>query len=245
MIHKEAVFCNKGVNIYDVNLESRLRWQNRLLSSVHQPLLSPELPPFGPTWTVISKYSYFSRFYLASSSASPPSTSSWQARSLLKGNGWENQISAADTWQAAWKFWLDLRKYFFDLKYEMRSYGDLHFKKGLMSILVRWILTKTSLLEEKKLDIFLVWGIGRVLHVLGERRRLLNYASLLKVSFLLNHQQLTKIFFGLIIIAIGACQRNLGCFILIYFYIEQYYLLFRFPTGLFRTKYESWNMCRV
>ena len=56
MIHKEAVFCNKGVNIYDVNLESRLRWQNRLLSFVHQPLLSPELPPFGPTCTVISSF---------------------------------------------------------------------------------------------------------------------------------------------------------------------------------------------
>ena len=101
---------------------------------------------------------------------------------------------------------------------------------------------------------FLVWGIGRVLHVLGERRRLLNYASLLKVSFLLNHQQLTKIFFGPIIIAIGACQRNLGCFILIYFYIEQYYLLFRFPTGLLRSmnleicvasSLSKWEMMQV
>ena len=49
----------KGVNIYDVNLESRLQWQNRLLSFVHQRLLSPELPPFGPTLTVISSYSSF------------------------------------------------------------------------------------------------------------------------------------------------------------------------------------------
>ena len=44
---------------HDVNLESRLQWQNRLLSFVHQPLLSPELPPFGQTWKVILNHSSF------------------------------------------------------------------------------------------------------------------------------------------------------------------------------------------
>ena len=49
IMHKEAVSFKLQGSEHDVNLESRLRWQNRLLSFVHQRLLSPELPPFGPT----------------------------------------------------------------------------------------------------------------------------------------------------------------------------------------------------
>ena len=118
------------------------------------------------------------------------------------------------------KFWLDLRKYFFDLKYEMRSYADLHFKKGHKRQILKGDklknLQKTFLLEKNLRFVFCFFEVRahvfKELHVLGEPRRLLNYASLLKVSFLLNHQQLTKIFFGPIIIAIGASQRNLGSY---------------------------------
>ena len=80
----------------------------------------------------------------------------------------------------------------------MRSYADLHFKKGHKRQILKGDklknLQKTFLLERwKEFEVCSFFfevsaHVFKVLHVLGERMRLLNYASLLKVSFLLNHQ---------------------------------------------------------
>ena len=179
-------------------------------------------------------------------------------RSLLKGNGWEKQISATDTWQAAWKFW-DLWKYFFDLKYELRSYADLHFEKVLMSNLERWQvkkLTKTFSHWKKFEVVFFFRSMGACLQSITCIRWA---AAITQLRFITQSELLTQ--------SPAADQdilrTNHYChwceskeswqllgtilrFILSYIYIKQYYLLlFRFPTGLFWTKNESWKMCRV